>query len=144
MKRSHHYNPRGTRSYRRHYSSGDVIDKTLEWGTYGFVATVIGGLGISLAHDLMNQPPDHYDGVITGKSYDDPDTTHGVMSNGRTTTPYVRHDGPHWNITVKTNDNEDSEYKNYIVEIDKEQYQKLTIGEKVHVDNDIVTPDTIG
>lgn len=102
-------------------------------------ATAVAGVGLAVGSEMINTPPDHYDGKVVAKNYDDPDTTHGIMSNGRSTVPYVIHDGPHWNITVKSNDNEDSEYKNYTVEINKEQYQKLTVGEKVHVDDGVIS-----
>ena len=102
--------------------------------------TAIAGLGLAIGNEVIDTPPEHYEGKVVAKNYDDPDTwtDHGLIGPiGMNTT---RHDPEHRQIQVELNDSDMA----YTIEVNEKQFDKLDIGDSVHVDKDIITPENNG
>lgn len=113
----------------------DVDEKFLKF----LAVTAIASIGLAIGSEVIDGPPDHYEATITGKYYDDPDIESHPFSTGKTIGVRHTHDDAHWNIEVETHDNEDNTDETYTVEVKEKQFDKLAVGDKVHVDNDVIT-----
>lgn len=109
-----------------------------------FTGLVLGFIALGIGSEVANRPPKHYDGTVTAKSYDDPDTYTTFVSTGKTTVPMTTYDDEHWNLKVKTRDDEDGSYKTYNVEVKQKQYDKIAVGDHVHVDDGVVSSENNG